>query len=56
MIFVLSFFLENLITRHADLFWNIDFATETVNGEVLLHFDIIAEEIDQIVSGKNAMN
>lgn len=43
-------YAENLITRHVDLLWNIDFASETVSGEVLLHFDIVAPEIDRIVS------
>lgn len=44
------FYLENLVTRHVDLFWNIDFDTETINGEVVLHFDIVAKEIERVVS------
>lgn len=39
-----------MVTRHVDLFWNVDFASETISGEVLLHFDIVAKEIEQIVS------
>lgn len=41
---------ENLKTRHIDLFWNVDFVNKCIRGEALLHFDIDAIEIDQIVS------
>lgn len=47
---ILSDFVENLTTRHVDLFWNVDFANKTVSGEAVLRFDIVANEIEQIVS------
>lgn len=51
-ILVFILLAENLVTRHIEFFWNVDFTSETVSGEVLLHFDIVANEIDQIVSIK----
>lgn len=38
-----------MVTRHVDLFWNVDFETQTLSGEAVLHFDIIAKEIENIV-------
>lgn len=38
-----------MVTRHVDLFWNVDFDTQTLSGEAVLHFDIIAKEIENIV-------
>lgn len=41
---------EKIVTRHVDLKWNVDFTTETISGEAVLRFDIVAKEIEQIVS------
>jgi len=40
---------ENLVTRHVDLFWNVDFASETISGEAHLQFETVAKEIEQIL-------
>lgn len=45
--------LENIVTRHVELFWNVDFNKQTISGEAILHFDIVAKEIDRIVSNTN---
>lgn len=38
------------MTRHTDLFWNVIFDKQVINGEAVLHFDIVAKEIERIVS------
>lgn len=38
------------MTRHIELFWNVDFKKETISGEAILHFNIVAKEIEHIVS------
>lgn len=47
---------ENVIIRHVDLFWNIDFKNEIISGEAVLHFDVIAKEIENIVRMINTMH
>lgn len=42
--------LENVVTKHIDLFWNVDFNKQTISGEAILHFEIVAREIERIVS------
>lgn len=44
------FNVENVVTRHTELFWNVDFDKQTIGGEAILHFDIVAKEIERIVS------
>lgn len=41
--------LEQVVTRHVDIFWNVDFDSQTLSGEVVLQFDIVAKEIENIV-------
>lgn len=36
--------------RHTDLFWKVDFDKKTISGEAVIRFDIVAEEIERIVS------
>lgn len=43
--------LENIVTRHTDLFWNVDFEKQIIGGEAVLHFVIVAKEVENIVSG-----
>lgn len=42
--------IENVVTRHTDLFWNVDFDKQCLSGEAILHFNIVAKEIERIVS------
>lgn len=42
--------LENVVTKHVDLIWDVDFNKQTISGEAILHFDIVAKEIERIVS------
>lgn len=42
--------LENVVTKHIDLFWNVDFNKQTISGEAILYFEIVAREIECIVS------
>lgn len=44
------YFIENVVTRHTDLFWNVNFDKQNISGEAILHFDIVAKEIERIVS------
>lgn len=46
---IFHLFIEYVVTRHADITWNVDFDTKTLVGEVVWHFDIIAKEIEHIV-------
>lgn len=47
---------EKIVTRHVDLKWNVDFTAETISGDAVLTFDIIAKEIEQIVSCSNRVD
>lgn len=38
-----------MVTRHVDIFWNVDFDSQTLSGEAVLQFDIVAKEIESIV-------
>lgn len=38
------------MTKHIDLVWNVDFDKQTISGEAVLHFEIVAKEIERIVS------
>ncbi|XP_031633949.1 uncharacterized protein LOC116347493, partial [Contarinia nasturtii] len=40
---------ENVVTRHTELFWNVDFDNQMISGEAILHFDIVAKEIERIL-------
>lgn len=42
--------LENIVTKHVELFWNVDFNKKTISGEAILHFEIVAKEVERIVS------
>lgn len=33
-----------------DLVWNVNFERQVISGEAVLHFDIVAKEIERIVS------
>lgn len=33
-----------------DLVWNVNFEKQVISGEAVLHFDIVAKEIERIVS------
>lgn len=41
---------ENIVLKHVDLFWNVDFDKQTISGEAVYHFNIVAKEIERIVS------
>lgn len=36
--------------KHVELFWDVDFNKQTISGEAILHFNIVAKEIERIVS------
>lgn len=42
--------LENIVTKHVELLWNVDFNKQTISGEAILHFEIVAKEVERIVS------
>lgn len=41
---------ESLIIRHIDIDWEVDFANNLLKGNALLKFEIIANEVNSIVS------
>lgn len=46
---ILLIIIEQVVTRHVDIFWNVDFDSQTLSGEAVLQFDIVAKEIESIV-------
>lgn len=41
---------EDVIIKHIDLDWNVNFEKSIINGTALLKFEIIAKSISSIVS------
>lgn len=42
--------IENVVIRHMDLVWNVNFDEQVISGEATLRVEIVAKEIERIVS------